>query len=219
MERRGAGAARQKRKREKKNPQAPLPIEEESFPLYAGFLSEFCIFKMMEAAMQAAEAAMQEAAAREMQQRQANGGGDSSSMSRMAQKVAEQHMMDLEASQASLAMDSGENAQVQQQLNLLRALQAAERGDHGGGGSGSGAGGIPPHIIQEMSMFGVDPNDPESMQAILHMMAQQELEHARPEEHYLTIAQNGTSQRKTTADSGFEINLPELTLLFPCLRH
>lgn len=147
--------------------------------------------------MQAAEAAMQEAAARDMQQRQTNGGGSSSgvdnTMSRLAQQAAEQHIMDLEATQVSPVMDTGEEAHSEQQLNLLRALQAAEMGEQAGGSAA--AGGIPPHILQEMSMLGMDPNDPESMQALLQMMAQQEQESSRPEEHYLTIAQNGTSWR------------------------
>ncbi|KAL3917672.1 MAG: hypothetical protein SGILL_004602 [Bacillariaceae sp.] len=84
-------------------------------------------------------------------------------------------------------MDTGvddDDAQAEQQLNLLRALQAAEMGEQNG---------IPPHVLQEMIQLGMDPNDPESIQAILQMMAQQEQENARPEEHYLTIAQNGMS--------------------------
>lgn len=144
---------------------------------------------MMEAAMQAAEAAMQEAAARDMAQRLANenngGGVGDSEMSRIAQAAAEQHMADLEATNASLTMDTGGDDSQAEQINLLRALQAAEMGEHGG---------IPPHVMQEMSLLGMDPNDPESIQAILHMMAQQEQENARPDEHYLTIAQNGKLQ-------------------------
>lgn len=141
---------------------------------------------------------MQEAAARDLQQRQTNSGGGGGSsgvdntMGRFAQQAAEQHMMDLEATQASLTLDTGEDTHSEQQLNLLRALQAAEMGEQAGGGAA--AGGIPPHILQEMSLLGMDPNDPESLQVLLQMMAQQEQESSRPEEHYLTIAQNGTSQ-------------------------
>jgi hypothetical protein len=132
---------------------------------------------------------MQEAAARDMAQRQAaaannnKSNGGESELNRIAQAAAEQHMMDLEASQASLRMNTGDDTHAEQQLNLLRALQAAEMGEHAG---------IPPHVLHEMSMLGMDPSDPENIQAILHMMAQQEQENARPEEHYLTIAQNGT---------------------------
>ena len=104
-------------------------------------------------------------------------------MNRAAFQAAEQHMMDLEASNVSLTMDDDNNFQLEQQLGLLRALQAAEMGDHGGG--------VPPHILHEMNMLGMDPNDAESMQALFQMMAQQEQENARPDEHYLTIAQNG----------------------------
>lgn len=150
---------------------------------------------MMEAAMQAAEAAMQEAAARDMhhQQQQQQQQANNNDMSRIAaQQTAEQHMMDLEASSATITMDTDDvedddanSTHAEQQLNLLRALQAAEMGEQSG---------IPPQVLQEMSMLGMDPNDPESIQAILQMMAQQEQENARPEEHYLTIAQNGTSR-------------------------
>jgi hypothetical protein len=92
--------------------------------------------------------------------------------------------MDMESSNASLSMDTtAEDIQLEQQLGLLRALQAAEMGEHGGG--------LPPHILHEMNMLGMDPNDAESMQALFQMMAQQEQENARPDEHYLTIAQNG----------------------------
>jgi hypothetical protein len=152
---------------------------------------------MMHAAQLAAEAAMQEAAARDAAAARGNTSGNSPSssigndaMARAAQLAAEQYMMDMESSNASLSMDmggiSGHDAQLEQQMGLLRALQAAEIGDHHGG--------VPAHILQEMNMMGMDPNDAESMQALLHMMAQQEQEHARPEEHYLTIAQNGMHQ-------------------------
>jgi hypothetical protein len=149
---------------------------------------------MMEAAMRAAEAAMQEAAARDMQQRQTNGvaASGSSVMGRIALQAAEHHLVDPEASEATLSMDTiGEDVHVQQQLNLLRALQVAEMGEYGGGGGGGTC--IPPHVLQEMSLLGMDPNDAESIQALLQIMAQQEQEITRPEEHYLTIAQNGTS--------------------------
>lgn len=148
---------------------------------------------MMQAAQLAAEAAMQEAAARDAAAAAAaasgnSGNGDvagSGGMNRVAFQAAEQYMMDLEASNASLTMDTtDDNLQLEQQLGLLRALQAAEMGDQGGG--------VPPHILHEMNMLGMDPNDAESMQALFQMMAQQEQENARPDEHYLTIAQNGT---------------------------
>jgi hypothetical protein len=147
---------------------------------------------MMQAAQLAAEAAMQEAAARDAAAAAAAASGNtgnrvdvagSGGMNRAAFQAAEQHMMDLEASNASLTMDDDNNLQLEQQLGLLRALQAAEMGDHGGG--------VPPHILHEMNMLGMDPNDAESMQALFQMMAQQEQENARPDEHYLTIAQNG----------------------------
>jgi hypothetical protein len=53
-------------------------------------------------------------------------------------------------------------------------------------------------LLQEMSMMGVDPNDPDSVQMFLQLLQQREQQerqqagmNARPEEHYMTIAQNG----------------------------
>jgi hypothetical protein len=170
---------------------------------------------MMEAAMQAAEAAMQEAAARDMQQRQANSVATSSGsvMGIIAQQGAEQHLMDLEASQATLSVDTmGEDVHAQQQLNLLRALQVAEMGDCYGGGGGKLS-----HVLQEMSLLGMDPNDAESIQTLLQIVAQQEQEHSRPEEHYLTIAQNGTSSvwRHMLGYFANQVNVTHLLLCNP----
>ena len=94
----------------------------------------------MQAAQQAAEAALAEAAARD-----ANGRG-------------QQEPTDMDASSSSLGIDGEE-------MRLLRAMQ-------------------------EANMLGLNSND-QSMQALLQMLAQQEQENARPEEHHLTIAQNG----------------------------
>jgi hypothetical protein len=107
---------------------------------------------MMQAAQLAAEAAMQEAAARE-----ANSG-------------RRQATMDMDASNASLGMDS-------EQLAFLEAMQAAEMGDQA-------------NLMQDINMMGLNQND-NSVQSLLHMLTQQEQENARPDEHYLTIAQNG----------------------------
>ena len=60
-----------------------------------------------------------------------------------------------------------------------------------------------PNLLQEMSMMGIDPNDPESVQSLLQLLAQQEQENARPEEHYLTIAQNGMILEATKTVTGF----------------
>ncbi len=99
-------------------------------------------------------------------------------------------MMDnMEESIASLSMDS-------EQLGLLRALHAAEMGDHSS-------------LHDSINLMGIDPNDATSMQSLLHMLAQQEQENARPEEHYLTIAQNGESQREETIGGWIVRNLDE----------
>lgn len=101
----------------------------------------------MQAAQQAAEAALAEAAARD-----ANGRG-------------QQEPTDMDASSSSLGIDGEE-------MRLLRAMQAV---------------GV---SWEEANMLGLNSND--QMQALLQMLAQQEQENARPEEHHLTIAQNGT---------------------------
>lgn len=128
-------------------------------------------------------------------------------------------MMDLDASTSSFGVDS-------EQLGLLRALQVAE-------GMGDEERQMSeqqqymqqqklqheqqqqhqeilevliqqnPNLLQEMSMMGIDPNDPESVQSLLHMLAQQDQENARPDEHYLTIAQNGMILEATKTVTGF----------------
>ena len=119
---------------------------------------------MMQAAMQAA---MQEAAAREA-------GGAASAPAPADHDRGNQHgAMDMDSSNASLGIDA-------EQLGFLKALQAAEQsGDQSG-------------YLEEMHMMGLAGNaSDENMQSLLHMLAQQEQENSRPDEHYLTIAQNG----------------------------
>jgi hypothetical protein len=90
---------------------------------------------------------------------------------REASGGGQQASMDMDASSASsLGMD-GEH------MGFLKALQAAETGDQA-------------HLLQDINMMGLNPND-QSVQSLLRMLAQQEQENARPDEHYLTIAQNG----------------------------
>jgi hypothetical protein len=158
------------------------------------------IATMMQAAQLAAEAAMQEAAAMDAVARDAaaaaaaaasrqHGGGGGYHHEQQHYKQQQHHgipehhqqihhhyhpqmMMDnMEESIASLSMDS-------EQLGLLRALQAAEMGDHS-------------TLQESFNMMGMDPNDASSMQSLLHLLAQQEQDISRPDEHYLTIAQNG----------------------------
>jgi hypothetical protein len=113
-------------------------------------------------------------------QREANSGG--------------QHApMDMDASNASLGMDS-------EQLGFLKALQAAEA-------SGQA------HLLDDMNMMGMNPNDA-SMQSLLQMLTQQEQENARPDEHYLTIAQNG---RNTYYVASVRVKKTNLILFIRCL--
>ena len=120
----------------------------------------------MQAAQLAAQAAMQEAAAREA--------GDVAAAAVADSNRGNQHAeMDMDASNSSLGIDA-------EQLGFLKALQAAEQ-------SGDNAG-----VIEEMHMMGLAGNaSDENMQSLLQMLAQQEQENSRPDEHYLTIAQNG----------------------------
>mmetsp|Transcript_56774 Transcript_56774/g.138154 ORF Transcript_56774/g.138154 Transcript_56774/m.138154 type:complete len:1348 (-) Transcript_56774:93-4136(-) len=174
---------------------------------------------MMQAAQLAAEAAMKEAANRdaanrmEMQQQQ--------QQQQQQQPSHYDQMMDLEASTSSMMGVSDS-----EQLGLLRALQDAE-------GMGDEERQMSqqqqymqqqklqheqqqqhqeilevliqqnPNLLQEMSMMGIDPNDPESVQSLLQLLAQQEQENARPEEHYLTIAKNGMILEATKTVTGF----------------
>lgn len=103
------------------------------------------------------------------------GGGDSRSPERPVRQ--EQHharhssSMETDASDAGLDMDP-------EQLAFLKAMQAAEMGDRAS-------------MMHDLGMMGIGNSANDSMQSLLHMLAQQEQEMHRPEEHYLTIAQNG----------------------------
>jgi hypothetical protein len=79
--------------------------------------------------------------------------------------------MDMDASNSMMDGD--------QQLAFLQALQGSDMGDQA-------------NILGDINMMGLDPNDGE-VQSLLQMLAQQEQlqESQRPDEHYLTIAQNG----------------------------
>ena len=50
-------------------------------------------------------------------------------------------------------------------------------------------------LLQEMQIMGIDPNDPEGVQFFLQLLQQREEQERqqedRPDEHYMTIAQNG----------------------------
>ena len=131
---------------------------------------------MMEAAQLAAEAAIQEAA-REAANSASR--GDRSS-GRPQQQQDQQHhsrhhhaTMDMDASDPTIGMDP-------EQIAFLQAMQAAEMGDNA-------------DMMHDLGVMGFGNSPSESVQSLLHMLAQQEQESHRPEEHYLTIAQNGKS--------------------------
>lgn len=116
---------------------------------------------MMQAAQLAAEAAMQEAAARE-----------ASAASGHHHSEPQDAPMDMNASNENLNMDA-------EQMAFLQAMQAAEMGDQA-------------NMMNDIGMMGLDGGGhDESVQSLFHMLAQQEQENQRPDEHYLTIAQNG----------------------------
>ncbi len=119
---------------------------------------------MMQAAQLAAEAAMQEAA------REASSGRSHAQERHMHQDS----LMDMDASNPNLGMDPD-------QIAFLKAMQAAEMGDQAS----------TMHELGMLGLGGAAAND--SVQSLLQMLRQQEQESHRPEEHYLTIAQNGTN--------------------------
>ena len=65
-----------------------------------------------------------------------------------------------------------------EQIAFLRAMQAAEMNDQAS-------------MLRDLGMLGIGNNANDSVQSLLQMLAQQDQELRRPEEHYLTIAQNG----------------------------
>ena len=70
-----------------------------------------------------------------------------------------------------------ENMMDAEQLGFMNSLQSSDLDQA--------------QLLQEINMMGLDPNDG-NVQSLLQMLSQQqEQENMRPEEHYLTIAQNG----------------------------
>jgi len=116
---------------------------------------------MMQAAQLAAEAAMQEAA------REASSGRSH----RPERHLHQESFMDMDASNPSLGLDPD-------QLAFLKAIQAAEMGDQASS-------------MHELELMGLRGSTNDSVQSLLQMLRQQEQESHRPDEHYLTIAQNG----------------------------
>eukprot|EP00934_Nitzschia_sp_Nitz4_P007224 Nitzschia sp. Nitz4//scaffold78_size91513//18146//22262//NITZ4_004918-RA/size91513-snap-gene-0.120-mRNA-1//1//CDS//3329558097//7214//frame0 len=126
--------------------------------------------------MQAAQLAAEAA------MREANGGGGEQhgAPSHPDQDDAD---VDMDASQTSVGLDA-------EQLAFLRAMQAAEMGEESD---------------MMSDMMGMEGSGHESVQSLLHLFAQQQEQesHHRPDEHYLTIAQNGMILEATQTVTGF----------------
>ena len=168
---------------------------------------------MMEAAQLAAEAAMREAMARDAAQKSGGGGGGGGS-NNDDNLVNMINMMN--NSTSSFMADSSD--QMMGQMGLISALQSDA--DLDGGQQQQQAHHEQQHaqheqpvegrdnnnemLFHEMSMMGVDPNDRDSVQAFLGLLQQraeqeqhEQEQEQRPEEHYMTIAQNGMYRRNS----------------------
>lgn len=143
----------------------------------------------MQAAQLAAEAAMQEAA------REASGGGRSSSNNRRAERQHHDSEIDMDSSNTNIGMDP-------EQLSFLKAMQAAEMGGQS-------------NMMSDLGVTGLGNSSNNSVQSLLKMLSQQEQDNHRPEEHYLTIAQNG----KVTRNGGCVYNdFSLLRISLECLQ-
>ena len=164
---------------------------------------------MMQAAQLAAEAAMREAAAAEAKERTANG-GESEQMRTLS-------MMDMMHGSAASFMSTTSD-QFDGPMEYMQGMQHQEyeqqqEYDYAGGyqqeeeyydeqqyyhdqqhepGSDDYNNQM---LLQEMQMMGIDPSDPEGVQFFLQYLQQREEQERqqaeRPDEHYMTIAQNG----------------------------
>jgi len=176
---------------------------------------------MMQAAQLAAEAAMREAAnADDSNQNDDDGGGGEVEMPNLS-------MLDMmHESSSSFMSDSSE--QMMGQMEYMQGLQDEydysgdsryeqeeqydqddqqyyqehEQQQHDGGGEDYNQ-----MLFREMQMMGIDPNDPEGVQfflQLIHQREEQERQQAdRPDEHYMTIAQNGMILEATKTITGF----------------
>jgi len=186
---------------------------------------------MMQAAQLAAEAAMREAAAAAEDERNTNSGGgeggkvqmpnlsmmemmhESSSGSFM-QDPSEEMMSQMESMQGvqedydypgDMAYeqeqyydDEQENYQEDQQYYHEQQQRQVQNG------SGDDYNQM---LLQEMQVMGIDPNDPEGVQFFLQYIQQREEQERQqaelPDEHYMTIAQNGMILEATKTITGF----------------
>jgi len=176
---------------------------------------------MMQAAQLAAEAAMREAAAAGEAERNTNSGGGEAEMNTLS-------MLDMmHESSSSFMSESSE--QMVGQMEYMQGLQhdydypgdmryqqeqeyyddeqqyqhdqQQRQTQYGGGGDYNQM------LLQEMQMMGIDPNDPEGVQFFLQYLQQREEQERqqadRPDEQYMTIAQNGMILEATKTITGF----------------
>ncbi|CAB9496104.1 Peroxide stress-activated histidine kinase [Seminavis robusta] len=161
---------------------------------------------MMAAAQAAAEAALKEALEREEQEQAQMSehyddsshyddlGGDDSQMDAAAMHAAAMHAAELE-----MQDQQDQHMMDQEDLRLLQAIEMQLQ-----------AGQMDMEVLEEL-LSGRAGVSPEVQQALLHMLAQQEQEQQlaaaavsnRPDEHYLTVAQNGTILEATKMATGF----------------
>jgi hypothetical protein len=174
---------------------------------------------MMQAAQLAAEAAMREAAAAAAEdERNANSGGGEGGKVQMPnlsmmdmmhessgsfmQDPSEEMMTRMESMQGlqedydypgDMAYEQeqyyDDEQQYYQEDQQYYHEQQQGQVQHGGGEDYNQM------LLQEMQMMGIDPNDPEGVQFFLQYIQQREEQERqqaeRPDEHYMTIAQNG----------------------------
>jgi len=166
---------------------------------------------MMQAAQLAAEAAMREAAASEQVERGNSGGSGEVEMPGL-------NMLDMMQGSSSSFMSESSD-QLTGQVEYMQGLQQQgydypgemryqqeqqyyhdeqqyyheqQHQERPGQGDSDDYNQM---LLQEMQMMGIDPNDPEGVQFFLQYLQQREEQERqqadRPDEHYMTIAQNG----------------------------
>jgi len=169
---------------------------------------------MMQAAQLAAEAAMREAAAAEAAERNANGGGGEGQMSNAMSMMdmmhessssfmsttSEQHMEYMQGMQHQYE-SYGDMRYQQEQEYYHDEQQFYDQQDQGSDDYNNQM------LLQEMQMMGIDPSDPEGVQFFLQYLQQREEQERqqadRPDEHYMTIAQNGMILEATKTITGY----------------
>mmetsp|Transcript_20836 Transcript_20836/g.51671 ORF Transcript_20836/g.51671 Transcript_20836/m.51671 type:complete len:1367 (-) Transcript_20836:90-4190(-) len=171
---------------------------------------------MMQAAQLAAEAAMREAAAAEAAERNASGGGGQGEMSNAMSMMdmmqmhestgsfmsttSEQHMEYMQGMQQQYEYP-GDQGYQQEEEYYDDEQQYYQEQEQGGDDYNNQM------LLKEMQMMGIDPSDPEGVQFFLQYLQQREEQERqqadRPDEHYMTIAQNGMILEATKTITGY----------------